>query len=154
MRVNAYEEWTANAERPALIANGLGNGQHMPFVERRIKCTSAVPRGSESNPLCSNRRVRLLVVVGRNEPVHIDKLSGSCEFAGEGADVATQAQFSGNFRVFCNLLARGSKHMFDIESKVRQHGLPWSREAEAAHGNDGSLWSHITVPTQRGRRFD
>jgi len=33
MRVDAHEQRPADAQGPAVVAQGLGDGQHVPFVE-------------------------------------------------------------------------------------------------------------------------
>ena len=48
-------------------ANRLTDGEDMPLIEGVIECGPAMSRGAERNPLCRNRGVRPLCVVGRDE---------------------------------------------------------------------------------------
>ena len=51
MRVDAEKQRAVDPLLLAVIANGLTDGEHMPFVESLIERGAAMPGGAEGNPL-------------------------------------------------------------------------------------------------------
>ena len=71
MRVDAEEQRTGDAVRRALIADRLGDRQHVRFVERARKRRTTMSRGSEGDAFGGDGDVRMLRVIRADEPRHV-----------------------------------------------------------------------------------
>ena len=71
MSIHAEEQWAIGLLPFSVQAHGLTNGEDVPFVESLLECRATMSRGAEGNPLCLNRRVRHLCIVGRDESGHV-----------------------------------------------------------------------------------
>ena len=87
VRVDAEEERPVDPPALAVIANGLADGEDMPFVEGALESAAAVPGGAEGNALRRHGRIRHDRVVGRDEPGHVDQHRRRGRLAGEGIRV-------------------------------------------------------------------
>ena len=86
MRVHAEKQRAVDVLLRPVQANGLADGQDMPFVEGLVEGGSAMPRGAEGNPLFRHRRVRCLGVIGRHQSGYIHQHRGFGRLSGKGAD--------------------------------------------------------------------
>ena len=57
----------------AVLANGLADGEHMPFVETVVECRTAMTRGAKRDPLRGYRRVGQVTEIGSDESGDIDQ---------------------------------------------------------------------------------
>ena len=57
MRVDAQEQWPGHGSGRAVVADRLGDRQHLPFVERTLERRAAVLQGVKGQVLCCDRRV-------------------------------------------------------------------------------------------------
>ena len=73
MGVDAKKKRPGDALGFAVVADGLRDRQHMPFVERAVERRAAVPRGAEGDALSRDRRVGRVNVVSSHELAHIDQ---------------------------------------------------------------------------------
>src|ERR1019366_1340120 len=71
MRVHAEKQRTIDLLLLPVQANGLTDGQDMPFIESSLEGRAAMPRRAERNPLFRNRGVRRLGIIGRDKPGHV-----------------------------------------------------------------------------------
>ena len=71
MRVHAEKQRAIDLLLLPVQANGLTDGEDMPFVESLVECGTAMSRGAEGHPLRRHRRVRRLRIVGRDESGHV-----------------------------------------------------------------------------------
>ena len=63
VRVLAHEERPVRALAPTVVADGLGDGQDVGFVEGAVQRGAAVPAGAEADPMARVPGVGLAVVV-------------------------------------------------------------------------------------------
>ena len=71
MRVHAEKQRAIDVLLRSVQANGLTDGEDMPFVESLVERGTTMSRGAERNPLCRHRRVRLLRIVGRYQSGYV-----------------------------------------------------------------------------------
>ncbi len=76
VRVDAEKQGTIDATSFSIPANGLTDGENMPFVEAMFEGGTAMSRGAEHDPLRRYRRIRHTGIVGRYESRHIDQHRG------------------------------------------------------------------------------
>ena len=131
MGIDAKVERAVNSERFALIADRLGDGEHMPFVERHIERRSAMPRGAKHHSLRGHARIGLLGVVGGDEPRDIDQLARLRPSAGERADVAG-----------CGVCVRGIVHL----PEGLRSGAHCARNARRCDRADKTALTHCARP--------
>ena len=84
VRVDAEKQRAIDASSFSIPANGLTDGDNMPFVEAMFEGRTAMPRGAEHDPLRRNRRVRQIGVIGRYESGHINQHRGRGRLACQG----------------------------------------------------------------------
>ncbi len=65
--VQANEQRTIDTLGFTVQADGLADGQHMPFVEAQLKRAATVPGGPKGHTLCGDRCIRLAGVIGRDQ---------------------------------------------------------------------------------------
>ena len=76
MGVGAQEQRTVGALFGAILADGLGDGQDVVPVERRVQTRPAVTRRSEDHPLIGDGDVGVQVLVRRDNGVDVDEITG------------------------------------------------------------------------------
>lgn len=84
--VHAEEDWTANALLSAVVANGLGDGEDMIFVERGGGGASAVTGGTESDEVVDIARVGFAGIEVAGEAWEVDEDGFGSGFACQFAD--------------------------------------------------------------------
>ena len=67
MRVHAKKQRAINSVLLSVQTDRLADGQDMPLIKSPSERRTAMPRGSEGNPLRRHRRVRRLGIIGCNE---------------------------------------------------------------------------------------
>ena len=87
MRVGTQEQRSIDAQALAAIADGLGDGQHMPLVERGVQRRAAVARRSEDDPLLLAGQVRPARPIGRLQRRQVDEGIGRRRPAGQRMDL-------------------------------------------------------------------
>jgi hypothetical protein len=90
------EQRAVDAVQLTVQADGLADGQNVPFVEAQIKRTATVPGGAESDSLGRDRSVRLAGVIGGYQSGNIDQQLGWCQLAGERTQTHTTSMETGN----------------------------------------------------------
>jgi hypothetical protein len=73
VRIDAEKQGAVDALLPAVLANGLADGKHVPFVERLVERGSTMSRSTEHDSLLGYRRRGDLGVVGSDEPGYVDQ---------------------------------------------------------------------------------
>ncbi|MNF49783.1 hypothetical protein D3C84_310660 [compost metagenome] len=81
MGIDADKQRTVDALGFAIQANGLADGQDVPFIETQLERAATVPRRTERNALGSHRGIGLAGVIGRNQSRDIDQQGCWCRFA-------------------------------------------------------------------------
>ncbi len=85
--VHAEKQRAIDLLPPAVQANGLGDGEDVPFVEGPVECGAAMSRGAEHDPLRRHGRIGTLRVVGGDECGHVDQHRWFRGFSCQGAHV-------------------------------------------------------------------
>ena len=85
--VDAQVKRAADVRSPAVVADSLRNGEHVPLVERGIEGRTAVARGSEDDALSRDMRIGLNFVVGGHQTADVDQFGTGRRFSGKGADM-------------------------------------------------------------------
>ena len=86
--VDAHEQRPADALGPAVVTDGLGDRQHMPFVECAVQRRTPVPRRAERHALGRNSGVGCVGPIDRHQFAHINQCRARCYLTGKRADAA------------------------------------------------------------------
>ncbi len=86
MGVEADEQRAVDALGFAVQADGLADGEHVPFVEAQFERAAPVPGGTEGDALGGDRCIGLAGVIGRNQSRDIYQQLGWRRFARKRTD--------------------------------------------------------------------
>ena len=101
VRVDAEEQRPVDAPLRAVAADGLRDGEDVPFVEGLQERGPPMPRGTEGDLLPGDRGIRHLGVVGADQSRHVDQQRGRSRLAGQRADLhgaCTRAKIAAHSR--------------------------------------------------------
>jgi hypothetical protein len=84
VRVNPEEQRAVYALPPAVLTNGLTDGEHMPFVESVFEGGATMPRSAERNPLRGDRRIGSLSIIRSHQFRNIHQHRGRGSFTCQG----------------------------------------------------------------------
>ena len=80
--IDTQKHRTGNVVQRAVLANSLGNGQHVLFVKAAVEGTAPVARGTKRHALGTLRRVGLQAVVSGAQAWQIDQHGKRCSVTG------------------------------------------------------------------------
>ena len=86
MGVDTQEERTVGLLLSAVEANGLGDGQDVPLVERAIEGRATVTRGAKGNPLLRNLGIGALFIIGGDQLWYVDQVTRLGQLSSSGID--------------------------------------------------------------------
>src|SRR5450631_1114408 len=110
MGVEADEQRAVDAVLLAVVANGLGDREHVGFVEAQFERSAAMSGGAEGDALRADRRIRALTEVGGDQSRHVHQAIRRCGLAGQRVD--TRAHVAVAAALLSAMLCMSSAHDF------------------------------------------
>ncbi len=92
MRVDTHEQRAGDALTASVVAYGLRDGEHMPFVEREVKRRAAVARRPKGHPLGLHGGVGTFKKIRPHELVDVDEHASGRRLAGKRTDMSAHAE--------------------------------------------------------------
>jgi hypothetical protein len=108
----------------SILANGLGDGQNVPFVEGPFEGRPPVAGSAKGHPLRGSRRIGQIGVIRGNQPRHINQDFSWGGFSRKWAYIHTVIQFpEANSRRQFNGEKLPNKTDFIVPANGRCNGL-------------------------------